>query len=83
MLGPDIQVAAVCLESGLRVDQIAKLQLAYPTMAQALFLAAERLARDLGFVRAQSAWDPVEMRPVCVTVADAECLRRSLEPRIS
>jgi hypothetical protein len=53
MLGPDIQVAAVCLESGLRVDQIAKLQLAYPTMAQALFLAAEGLALGPG-VRARS-----------------------------
>ena len=58
-----IQVAAVCLETGLRVDRVAVLQLAFPTIAQALVIAAEKLTRDLQLVRAQSAWDPVEMRP--------------------
>jgi len=58
-----IQVAAVCLETGLRVDRVAELQLAFPTIAQALVIAAERLTQDLQLVAAQSAWDPVEMRP--------------------
>ena len=46
-----IQVAAVAMAANLRVEQLAELQLAFPTFTEALGMAAQQLVRDLGVAR--------------------------------
>ena len=46
-----IQVAAVAMAANLRVEQLAELQLAFPTFTEALAMAAQRLVRELGVAR--------------------------------
>jgi len=55
-----IQVAATAIAARLRVDQIAGLPLAFPSMAQGLLLAAGRAARELGQRTPISVWDSLE-----------------------
>jgi hypothetical protein len=55
-----IQVAATAIAARLRVDQIAGLPLAFPSMAQGLLLAAGRAARELGQRTSISVWDSLE-----------------------
>jgi pyruvate/2-oxoglutarate dehydrogenase complex dihydrolipoamide dehydrogenase (E3) component len=43
-----IQVAAVAMAANLRVEQLAELQLAFPTFTEALGMAAQQLVRELG-----------------------------------
>jgi hypothetical protein len=45
------------MASGMSVARIAELQLAYPTFAEGVVLAARRLARDLGMVLSVTPWD--------------------------
>ena len=47
-----IQVAAACMAASMQIEQVAALQLAFPTFTEALGLAAQRIARELGIVRA-------------------------------
>jgi dihydrolipoamide dehydrogenase len=47
-----IQVAAVAMAANMRVEQLADLQLAFPTFTEALGVAAQMLARELGVARA-------------------------------
>ncbi len=50
-----IQVAAMCMAARMTVLQIAQVQLAYPTFAQAIGLAALKLAREMDLLpRAES-----------------------------
>ena len=46
-----IQVAAVAMAANLRVEQLAELQLAFPTFTEALGMAAQQLVRELGIAR--------------------------------
>ena len=46
-----IQVAAVAMAANLRVEQLAELQLAFPTFTEALGMAAQQLVRSLGVAR--------------------------------
>ena len=46
-----IQVAAVAMAANLRVEQLAELQLAFPTFTEALGMAAQNLVRELGVAR--------------------------------
>ena len=46
-----IQVAAVAMAANLRVEQLAELQLAFPTFTEALGMAAQQLVRTLGVAR--------------------------------
>jgi pyruvate/2-oxoglutarate dehydrogenase complex dihydrolipoamide dehydrogenase (E3) component len=46
-----IQVAAVAMAANLRVEQLAELQLAFPTFTEALAMAAQQLVRELGVAR--------------------------------
>jgi hypothetical protein len=46
-----IQVAAVAMAANLRVEQLAELQLAFPTFTEALGMAAQQLVRELGVAR--------------------------------
>lgn len=45
-----IQMVAACMAGAMRLEQIAELQLAYPTFTEAVGLAARRLVRELGVV---------------------------------
>jgi pyruvate/2-oxoglutarate dehydrogenase complex dihydrolipoamide dehydrogenase (E3) component len=54
-----IQTAAACMAAGMRVEQLAELQLAYPTVTNALGLAARQLVRELGVVPMAPSWDDV------------------------
>ncbi len=42
-----IQVAATCLATGMKINEIANLELAFPTFTEALGMAAQRICRDL------------------------------------
>ena len=46
-----IQVAAVAMAANLRLEQLAELQLAFPTFTEALGMAAQQLVRKLGVAR--------------------------------
>ena len=56
-----IQTAAACMAAGMRIEQLAELQLAYPTVTEALGMAARRLVRELGVVPMAPSWD--DMKP--------------------
>ena len=43
-----IQMVAACMAGGMRVDEVAQLQLAYPTFTEAVGMAAQKLVRELG-----------------------------------
>ena len=45
-----IQMVAACMAGGMKVEEIAELQLAYPTFTEAVGLAAQQLVRELGVV---------------------------------
>lgn len=45
-----IQMVAACIAGGMRIEQVAELQLAYPTFTEAIGLAARKLVRELGAV---------------------------------
>ena len=51
-----IQMVATGMAAGLRVAQLADLELAYPTFAAIIGLAARRLARDLQLVTMAPEW---------------------------
>jgi pyruvate/2-oxoglutarate dehydrogenase complex dihydrolipoamide dehydrogenase (E3) component len=52
-----IQVAAVCMAANMRVEQLAELQLAFPTFTEALGLAAQKIVRDTGIGRMPPSFD--------------------------
>lgn len=56
-----IQVAAVAMAASLRVEQLAELQLAFPTFTEALGMAAQQLVRELGVARMPPS--PSELEP--------------------
>ena len=45
-----VQIAATGMRAGMRVEQLADLELAYPTFTAVVGLAARRISRDLGLV---------------------------------
>jgi pyruvate/2-oxoglutarate dehydrogenase complex dihydrolipoamide dehydrogenase (E3) component len=59
-----IQMVAACMASGMRVEQLAELQLAYPTFTEAVGLAAQKLVRDLGLAPLPQLWSDIKPPPV-------------------
>ncbi|MGO8947487.1 MAG: dihydrolipoyl dehydrogenase family protein [Ktedonobacterales bacterium] len=55
-----IQTVAACMAAGMRIEQLAELQLAYPTFTEAVGLAARRLVRELGVVPMAPSWEDIE-----------------------
>lgn len=51
-----VQLVAAAMDSGMRVEQLAHLELAYPTFTAILGLAARQLARELDLVAASPRW---------------------------
>jgi hypothetical protein len=43
-----IQMVAACMASDMKIEQVAELQLAYPTFTEAVGMAAQKLVRELG-----------------------------------
>jgi hypothetical protein len=56
-----IQVAAVAMAANLRVEQLAELQLAFPTFTEALGMAAQQLVRELGVARMPPSLSELEL----------------------
>jgi pyruvate/2-oxoglutarate dehydrogenase complex dihydrolipoamide dehydrogenase (E3) component len=51
-----VQTVAVCMVAGMTVEQIAELQLAFPTFTEAVSMAAQKICRTLGIGRFPRAW---------------------------
>jgi pyruvate/2-oxoglutarate dehydrogenase complex dihydrolipoamide dehydrogenase (E3) component len=51
-----IQMVTACMAGGMRIEQLAELQLAYPTFTEAVGLAARRLVRELQLTPLAPTW---------------------------
>src|SRR5262245_23605817 len=51
-----IQMVAACMAAGMRVEEVAKLQLAFPTFTEGVGMAAQMLVRDLGIRAMPQIW---------------------------
>jgi pyruvate/2-oxoglutarate dehydrogenase complex dihydrolipoamide dehydrogenase (E3) component len=51
-----IQMVAACMAANLRVEQIAEMQLAFPTFTEAVGLAARTIVRRLGVAALAPSW---------------------------
>jgi pyruvate/2-oxoglutarate dehydrogenase complex dihydrolipoamide dehydrogenase (E3) component len=58
-----IQMVAACMASGMRVEQVAELQLAYPTFTEAVGMAAQKLVRELGLAPLPQVWSDIKSSP--------------------
>ncbi|HEY4385896.1 MAG TPA: NAD(P)/FAD-dependent oxidoreductase [Ktedonobacteraceae bacterium] len=58
-----IQVIAACMASGMKVEQLAELQLAYPTFTEAVGMAAQKLVRELGLSPLPQLWSGLKLGP--------------------
>jgi pyruvate/2-oxoglutarate dehydrogenase complex dihydrolipoamide dehydrogenase (E3) component len=64
-----IQTVAACMESNMRVEQIADIQFAFPTFTEAIGVAAQDIVRSLGVAPMARSWsdlhpqsDPEDLR---------------------
>ena len=51
-----VQTVAACMAAHLTVEQVAELQLAFPTFTEAVSMAAQKICRTLGIGRFPQAW---------------------------
>lgn len=51
-----VQVAATAMAAGMRVEELAELELAYPTFTAVIGIAARRISRELGLVPVSRRW---------------------------
>jgi len=51
-----VQTVAACMAAGMRVEQVAELQLAYPTFTEAVSMAAQMICRTIGIGSFPRAW---------------------------
>jgi dihydrolipoamide dehydrogenase len=51
-----IQMVAACMAAGMRVEDVAELQLAYPTFTEGVSMAAQTLVRELGVRPMHHLW---------------------------
>ena len=51
-----VQTVAACMAAGMRVEQVAELQLAYPTFTEAVSMAAQKICRAIGIGSFPQAW---------------------------
>src|SRR5215467_2003140 len=54
-----IQMVAACMAGGMRVEQVAGLQLAYPSFTEAVGMAAQKLVRELGLAPLPELWSDI------------------------
>jgi pyruvate/2-oxoglutarate dehydrogenase complex dihydrolipoamide dehydrogenase (E3) component len=55
-----IQMVAACMASGMKVEELAELQLAYPTFTEAVGMAAQKLVRELGLAPLPRLWSGIK-----------------------
>jgi pyruvate/2-oxoglutarate dehydrogenase complex dihydrolipoamide dehydrogenase (E3) component len=51
-----IQMVAACIEGKMKIEQVAELQLAYPTFTEAVGMAAQKIVRELKIVPFPKMW---------------------------
>lgn len=51
-----VQTVAACMAAGMTVEQLAELQLAFPTFTEAICMAAQKVCRTLGLGRFPLLW---------------------------
>lgn len=51
-----VQMVAACMAANMHIEQIAELQLAYPTFTEAVSMAAQKVCRRLGIGRFPQVW---------------------------
>jgi dihydrolipoamide dehydrogenase len=51
-----VQTVAACMAAGLTVEQVAELQLAFPTFTEAVSMAAQKICRAIGIGQFPQAW---------------------------
>jgi pyruvate/2-oxoglutarate dehydrogenase complex dihydrolipoamide dehydrogenase (E3) component len=51
-----VQTVAACMAAGLTAEQVAELQLAYPTFTEAVSMAAQKICRAIGIGRFPEVW---------------------------
>jgi pyruvate/2-oxoglutarate dehydrogenase complex dihydrolipoamide dehydrogenase (E3) component len=51
-----VQTVAACMAAGQTVEQVAELQLAYPTFTEAVSMAAQKICRTIGVGRFPQVW---------------------------
>ena len=51
-----VQTVAACMVAGMRVEQIAELQLAFPTFTEGVTMAAQKICRTLGVSNFPQSW---------------------------
>src|SRR6266516_831442 len=54
-----IQMVAACMASGMKVEQVAELQLAYPTFTEGVGMASQKLVRELGLAPLPQLWSDI------------------------
>ena len=56
-----IQMVATCMASGMKVEELAERQLAYPTFTEAVGMAAQMIVRELGLSPLPQLWSDIEL----------------------
>jgi pyruvate/2-oxoglutarate dehydrogenase complex dihydrolipoamide dehydrogenase (E3) component len=51
-----VQTVAAAMAAGMTVEQVAELQLAYPTFTEGVSMAAQKICRTIGIGRFPQAW---------------------------
>ena len=51
-----VQTVAACMAAGMTIEQVAELQLAFPTFTEAVCMAAQKICRTLGTGRFPQVW---------------------------
>jgi hypothetical protein len=51
-----VQVVAACMAGGMRVEQLAELQLAFPTFTEAIGMASQKICRSIGIGQFPQVW---------------------------
>jgi pyruvate/2-oxoglutarate dehydrogenase complex dihydrolipoamide dehydrogenase (E3) component len=51
-----VQMVAACMAGNMRIEEVADLQLAYPTVTEGVGMAAQKIVRELGVVPMSQLW---------------------------
>ena len=51
-----VQTVAACMAAGMTIEQVAELQLAFPTFTEAVCMAAQKICRALGIGHFPQVW---------------------------
>jgi pyruvate/2-oxoglutarate dehydrogenase complex dihydrolipoamide dehydrogenase (E3) component len=51
-----VQTVAACMAAGMTIEQVAELQLAFPTFTEAVCMAAQKICRTLGIGSYPQLW---------------------------